>query len=139
MPGVRHRGDLSVKFGKAELLPSYTRKPNFKSHESKERRFEFGCANCSSPIAVEYDHLINQVFGWEQNVGEELAAEAKEFYGIGIVGKSPDGGWPSMVKAQCSRCKTVHLVYAGVNEVSNSVYFVTLQGIAEIIEGTKSS
>jgi hypothetical protein len=29
----------------------------------------------------------------------------------------------------------VHLVYAGVNEVSNSIYFVTLQGIAEIIEG----
>ena len=86
-------------------------------------------------MAVEYNQLINQVFGWEQHLGEELAAEAKEFFRIGIVGKSPDGGWPSIVKVQCSECRTVHLVYAGVNEVSNSVHFVTLQGIAEIIEG----
>ena len=128
-----------MKFGRTKLSPSYTRKPIFKSHESKERRFEFACVNCGELIAVEYNQLINQVFGWEQNIGEDLAAEAKEFYSIGVVGKSPDGGWPSIVKVQCPKCKTKHLVYAGVDEVSNSVYFVTLQGITEIIEEDKSS
>ena len=125
--------------GKSKLSPSYTRRPNFKSHESKERQFEFGCINCDEPALVEYSLLINRVFGWEQDIGEELASEAKEFYGIGMVGKSQDGGWPSMVKMQCPNCKTLHLIYAGVDEVSNSVYLVTLQGITEIIEGDKSS
>ncbi|MBA2501315.1 MAG: hypothetical protein H0V27_00405 [Pyrinomonadaceae bacterium] len=122
-----------MTFGRSKLLPSYTRKPNFKSHESKKRYFEFRCVNCDEPLAVEYNLLINQVFGWEQHIGEALAAEAKEFYRVGIVRKSQDGGWPSMTKVQCSNCKITHLVYAGVNEVSNSVYFVTLQGITEII------
>jgi len=128
-----------MMLGKSKLSPSYTRRPNFKSHESKEKYFEFGCINCDAQIAVEYSLLINRVFGWEQYVGGELASEAREFYRIGVVGKSQDGGWPSMVKVQCPKCQTVHMVYAGVDEVSNSVYFVTLQGITEIIEGDKTS
>ena len=39
-----------------------------------------------------------------------------------------------MVKVECSDCKTPFLVYAGVNEVRNSVYFVTMQGITELID-----
>ena len=83
-------------------------------------------------MIVEFNLLTNRVFGWEQDISEDLAAEAKEFYGIGVVGKSQDGGWPSMIKVECPYCKTMHLVYAGVDEVSNSVYFVTLQGIVEV-------
>ena len=128
-----------MKFRRTKLSPSYTRKPIFKSHESKERRFEFACANCDAPMSVEYDQLIGQAFDWEQNVGEDLAAEAKEFYDIGVVGKSPDGGWPSMIKVPCPKCEITHLVYAGIDEVRNSVHYVTLQGIAEIIEEDKSS
>ena len=127
-----------MKFGRTKLSPSYTRQPNFKSHESREKHVEFGCINCYEPIVVEYSLLIDRVFGWEQYLGEELASEAKEFYRIGGVGKSQDGGWPSMVTMRCPKCKTQHLVYAGVDEVSNSVYLVTLQGITEIIEGDKS-
>jgi hypothetical protein len=125
---------VNVKFGKSKLSPSYTRPPSFKSHESKETHFGFGCVNCDAPILVEFNLLTSQVFGWPQAVGEALAAEAKEFFGIGMVGKSQDGGWPSMIKVQCPDCKTTYLVYAGIDEVSNSVYFVTLQGIAEIRE-----
>ena len=136
---VRHRPNLNVKFGKSKLSPSYTRKPSFKSYESKETLLEFGCVNCEAPIVVEFNLLTNRVFGWEQDVGEGLAAEAKEFFRIGVVGKSQDGGWPSMIKVQCSYCKTMHLVYAGVDEVSNSVYLITLQGIVEIKEEDKSA
>ena len=136
---IRHHPNLNVKFGKSKLSPSYTREPSFKSHESKETHFQFGCINCEAPIVVEFSRLINCVFGWEPEVGEDVAAEAKEFYRIGVVGKSHDGGRPSMIRVQCPDCKTTHLVYAGVDEVSNSVYLVTLQSIVEIKEEGESA
>jgi len=39
-----------------------------------------------------------------------------------------------MIIAECSSCKTDYLIYAGVEEVSNSVYGVAMQGITEILE-----
>jgi hypothetical protein len=125
---------VNIAFGKSLLTPSYTRKPDFKSHESTEDQFTFFCAQCGQSVGIEYTALINRGLRWEKDVGEIFAAEAKLFYGIGIVGKSPDGGWPSMMKVECSNCKNVFLVYAGVHEVSNSVYFVTIQGITALTE-----
>jgi hypothetical protein len=90
-------------------------------------------------MAVEYELLISETFGWEQHIGKELAAEAKEFYRIGISNNSPDGGWPSMAKVECRKCKVEYLIYAGVNEVHNSAYLVTMQGITEMIEGDNST
>jgi hypothetical protein len=121
---------------KTQLSPSYSRKPDFKSHESTDKEYKFSCAHCGQPICVAYAALINRGVGWEQDLGTQLAADAREFYRIGVVGKSQDGGWPSMIRVQCSNCNTGHLLYAGVNEVRNSVYFVTVQGIAEIIDET---
>lgn len=126
-----------MKFGKSQLTPSYTRKPNFRSYESAEKHFVFACTQCAQSVTVEYDTLINGVFSrsqWKQDLGETLAAEALRFYDVGIVGKSQDGGWPSMIKIECSNCKTLFLVYAGVNEFCNGAYLVTMQGITEIIE-----
>jgi hypothetical protein len=125
---------VTIAFGKSLLTPSYTRKPDFKSHESTENQFTFVCAQCAEALSIEYTTLINCGLAWEKDVGGILAAEAKSFYGIGVVGKSPDGGWPSMMKVECTNCKTLFLVYAGVNEVRNSVYFVTIQGITELTE-----
>jgi hypothetical protein len=125
---------LNIKFGKSLLTPSYTRKPDFRSHESTEKQFTFVCTQCAQPVIIEYATLINRGLAWEEDVDETFAAEAKSFYGIGVVGKSRDGGWPSMMKVECSDCKTLFLVYAGVNEVGNSVYIVTMQGITELTE-----
>jgi hypothetical protein len=85
-------------------------------------------------VTVEYATLINLGVAWEQDIDETFAADVKSMYGIGPVEKSRDGGWPSIVKVECSNCKTLFLVYAGVNEVRNSVYFVTMQGITELID-----
>ena len=125
---------MNIKLGKSVLTPSYTREPDFRSHESTENQFTFACTQCGRSVIVEYNTLINRGFGWEQDIGETLAADAKTLYGIGLVGKSRDDGWPSMVKVECSGCKMLFLVYAGVNEVRNSVYFVTMQGVTELIE-----
>ena len=150
---VRHQGDLNMKFGRSVLLPSYTRIPDYKNFDYLDRwwtiwsrlrnyfnrQFNFRCINCHNLMAVEYELLISETFGWEQHIGKELAAEAKEFYRIGISNNSPDGGWPSMAKVECRKCKVEYLIYAGVNEVHNSAYLVTMQGITEMIEGDNST
>jgi hypothetical protein len=103
-----------------------------------EEQSTFACSRCNYPLTVEYAALINLAFTWEDAFGKTFTADAKSFYGIGIAGKSPDGGWPSMTKIECANCQTMFLVYAGVNEASNSVYFVTMQGITELRESENS-
>jgi len=123
-----------MKFGKSILSPSYTRPPAFKNIEAGEKFYSFACINCNQTISVEFDSLIQQGYSWQDAFGEKLADKIKEFYRIGVVGKSQDGGYPSMILVECGNCKTDYLVYAGVEEVSNSVYVVTMQGITEILE-----
>ena len=81
---------------------------------------------------IDYVSLINSGRDWEHNLGEKLGLDAKSFFGVNLVGKTPDGGCPSMLTIECPGCRAAFLVYAGVNEVANSVYFVTLQGITEL-------
>lgn len=141
-------GDLIMRFGRSVLRPSYSRIPDFKNFDYKDgkwgirsrlreyfnREFKFRCINCNKRMAVEYDLLIDKGSGWKQKIGEALAREAIEFYKIGAVGKSHDGGWPAMIKVECPKCKARYLVYAGVNEIHNSAHLVTIQGITEIVE-----
>jgi len=129
---------VTLKFATSILTPSYTRRPDFKSHESSDKLFAFACSFCQRPVTVEYASLINRGLASEHDLGETFAADAKSFYGMSVVGKSPDGGWPSMTTVECSNCKTMFLLYAGVNEVANSVYFVTMQGITELTEDRAS-
>ena len=126
-----------MKFGKSVLSPSYTRQPDFKNIKAGEKFYSFACANCNQTISVEFDSLIGQSYSLQETFGKKLADEIKEFYQIGVVGKSQDGGYPSMITVECGSCKTNYLVYAGVEEVSNSVYVVTMQGITEILEKPK--
>ena len=120
-------------FGTSILSPSYVRKPHFKSDEPQAQSFEFSCVNCDQPVPVDYKLLIKEVYGYKESLGEDFAARAAEFYRIGVVGKSQDGGWPSMIKIECARCQTVYLIYAGIDEFYNSLYSVTIQGITELI------
>ena len=123
-----------MKFGKSVLSPSYTRSPDFISHKTGEKFYNSACVNCNQTISIEFDSLIRQSYSWQDALGEKLVAETKEFYRIGVVGKSQDGGFPSMIIIECKSCKTDYLIYAGVEEISNSVYVVTMQGITEILE-----
>lgn len=49
-----------------------------------------------------------------------------------VVGNSHDGGWPSVVLAACPACGLPYLLYAGIREVSHSVFRVVVQGLSEI-------
>ena len=116
------------------LSPSYTRPPDFKIIEAGEKFYSFACTNCNQTISVEVDSLIRQSYSWQDVFGKKLADEIKDFYRIGVVGKSQDGGYPSISIEKCDSCKTDYLVYAGIQEVSNSVYVVTVQGITALLE-----
>jgi len=52
---------------------------------------------------------------------------------MNIVGKSPDGGWTTVIEGNCDACGTRYRFYAGIKENANSAYKVTLQGITEIV------
>jgi hypothetical protein len=104
------------RFGNSALSPSYTREAHFKSCAPLNDNYIFDCLNCRRPISVSYQLLISAAGQWETTIGDEFATAARNFYKIGVVGKSQDGGWPSMIEVSCVNCQTRYLVYAGIDE-----------------------
>ena len=123
-----------MKFGISILSPSDSRKPAFTSYDLLSKGFKFNCANCKNEIEVEYKLLIGEELDWENNFDKKSVGQIKQFYKMNIVGKSPDGGSPAVIKFLCHNCQTYYLIYASINEPANSFYLVTLQGITEIIK-----
>lgn len=121
-----------MQFGRTLLEPSYLRRPDYETSAETNPVFRFICS-CNHSIETAFETFIAEYFGWEERLGKPFASKAKEFYKIGVVGKSPDGGWPSMVIAYCPNCRARYLLYAGVKEVYNSVYKITVQGITELV------
>ncbi|MBA3712627.1 MAG: hypothetical protein H0W76_09275 [Pyrinomonadaceae bacterium] len=105
----------------------------------KSNSFEFDCLNCNQVMRIVFNVLINATWDLKEAIGEKLATQAKKFYGIGLVGKSPGGGWPHMTICCCERCRTKCLIYAGVEEIYNSMYQVTIQAVTELIESEEDS
>ena len=119
-------------FGRSVLNPSFSREPHFRSTEHGDPCFTFACARCESSVAITYADLIDSVGAAERVLGAAGAGVARQHFGIGVVGKGHNGGWSSMAAIPCPRCGTNYLVYADVNEVYNSVYHVTVQGVTEL-------
>jgi len=123
-----------MNFGKSILSPSYLRKPDFTSHESPEKVFNFECVNCQNNVKVKFKEIIGAEWSWKSYFDAQTVNEISAFYKMNLVGKTPDGGWTAISKVECKNCKTEYLIYSGVNEASNSFYIITLQGITEILE-----
>jgi transposase-like protein len=123
-----------MNFGKSILSPNYFRNPDFTSRDSRNTAFKFVCANCQNELEVEYKSLIGEEWCWESNFDEKSLSEIKQFYLMNVVGKSPTGGFPAVIEFSCHHCQKDYLIYAGVDESSNSFYVVTLHGITEIIK-----
>jgi len=121
------------QFGKSALSPSYAREAHFKSSAPVSNHFTFDCFSCGRRISISYQLVIEAAGQWEATIGDELATAAKEFYKIGLVGKSQDGGWPSMLNVSCDGYGARYLIYAGVEEYYNSLYRVTIQGVTELL------
>jgi len=80
------------------------------------------------PIQVSLGASISS----DATFSSEDLERTKEYFGIGVVGKSQDGGWPVFGRVICKDCGYQYLFYVGVDEPSNSFYKITVQGICEL-------
>ncbi len=123
-----------MKFHNTLLEPDYARSPDFVGWNLDEANFQFDCGKCSRRITIAYQYFVDLFWRWEDRLGQDLVDAAKTQFRLNIVGRSHDGGWPTVTVANCNNCGSQHLVYAGVNEISNSYYQITVQGILRFDE-----
>lgn len=123
-----------MKFLRKLLEPSYSRQADFNSLIDGPADYRFHCSYCSSTISFPFTKAISQCWGWEDGFDPSTVDGIKKYFEMNTVGKSPDGGWPSVFEVRCTGCQFRFMIYAGVEETSNSVYQVAIQSIAEISE-----
>jgi hypothetical protein len=110
--------------------PTTLRNPDFVTGEKETQPYKFNCAICKASIAIDFDRQINNSWtGRTERINEEEVKELRAFYGIGLSGKSHDGGLPIFDKVTCITCGANYIIYCGVIETSNSAYTVTVNGI----------
>ena len=97
----------------------------------RHQPYKFSCRICKSLMTIDFDRQINNSWtGGTEKVEEKELKELKLFYGIGLSGKSHDGGLPVFDKVSCEKCRAEYVTYCGVIETSNSAYVVTVNGIS---------
>jgi len=121
-----------VDFGPQLIRPSYHREPWFAGSETSDRLYTWNCASCRAEVQVSLDAILRESWSWKSTLGKDLAAAAHDHFELNVVGRSHDGGSPSVLLAACPSCGTRYLLYAGVEEPSNSVYRVVIQGLSEV-------
>jgi DNA-directed RNA polymerase subunit RPC12/RpoP len=115
--------------GKDLLKPSDSRKPFYTGFDTRGISYSYDCLSCGSAIETQIMVLGNS----RSNVPIDLIQLFKEHFGIGISGKTRDGGWPAFQIVACPTCGHQYVVLTGVKESSNSFDVITIQGICEIL------
>lgn len=121
-----------MKFLRKLFEPSYSRQADFHSLDATPANYKFNCADCSNAILFPFTEAITECWRWEEEFDDQTLSAIKMYFDMNIVGKSPDGGWPSVFEVSCNACQSRYLIYSSVKETSNSVFYVTVQSIAEI-------
>lgn len=121
-----------MKFLRKLLVPSYSRRADYDSLDSTSSHYSFPCPTCSAKVALSFADAIRHCYTWEDEIDQIDVELIKDYFEMNIVGKSQDGGWPSVFIVDCSSCSSRFMIYFGVSEISNSVYRVVIQSIAEI-------
>lgn len=114
------------------VRPSYHRSAAFTGSDLVAQAYSWRCPSCSTDIIVPIITIVNEAWSWERSVGDEVASFARAHFALNVVGKSHDGGWPSILLLRCQGCAAQFVLYSGVREVSNSVYHVTIQGLTHL-------
>jgi hypothetical protein len=113
------------------LKPSNWRKPNFRSGDDVSSAYTWQCPSCVELVKQSFDTILKEYGGMgNSHFTKEDIAIFNKIFDIGYVGKSHDGGWPCFTKAMCPGCRANFVVYAGLQEPSNSFYIITIQGIS---------
>ena len=66
-----------MKFGKAALSPSYSRKPDFNSVGLVEKSFKFNCVNCQTKVEIQFESIIGKEWSWHDEFDEKTKAKIK--------------------------------------------------------------
>ena len=121
-----------MRIGRVAREPDYHRRPAFEGDAVSTSVYAFECCACGASGPVDVGGFLIAAWGWREALDAELVALAVEQFRLPIVGKSHDGGMASVRLIACAKCDRPHLLYAGVQEPSHSLYRVTFQGIAEV-------
>lgn len=121
-----------MKFKQKLLAPSYSRHDDYNSLNDADRSYSFVCITCNQQVSFPFAKAINSEYSWVDEYEQSTIAAIRHFFEMNLVGKSPDGGRPAVFEVTCEKCSSFFMVYAGVEETSNSVFRVVIQSIAEI-------
>lgn len=114
--------------------PTYVAKPDFQTGKGDSSMpYHFNCSSCGSPVEISMERQIaNNWKGKTDEIKDDDLNQLKEYYSIGLSGKSHEGGFPVFDKISCSNCHKKYITYCRVLEHSHSVYSVQVQGVIKI-------
>ena len=114
------------------IKPTYMKKPDFVIGLDNSIFYSFECLSCGEKLQLNcMVQIENSWTGKSKNLNEQEYLELKEFYKIGIVNKSKEGGFPVFDKVCCEKCQAEYYTYVGIDEPRNSVYHIQIQGIVK--------
>ena len=120
-----------MALGKILITPSFSRPGTYHGPAPEESEGKFGCSRCGADIAFSLAPFAAQGWGVDKALPQDLEKALSEIFDVPTVGKSHDGGWPSYRLVVCSNCGSKYIVYSGVDETSNSIWKITVQGVIE--------
>jgi hypothetical protein len=115
------------------LEPSYHRKPYFDGYDTEKADSSFDCIDCGNMLEIPFDEILESAYNWKEKVNQSDSNKITNHFDLNDVGKSHDGGIPSIFTKQCEQCKSKYLFYFGLREYHHSVYKVVKQGISQIL------
>ncbi len=123
---------MTIEFVSNLIRPSYGRDSWFSGSETDDRFYSWPCSECSTEMRTSLDAILHKRWSWEERLSAELISSLRAHFEINLVGRSPDGGFPSIILVPCPTCDAQNFLYAGVQETSNSVYRVVIQGLSRV-------
>jgi ribosomal protein S27E len=112
--------------------PSYSRSQFFGGWDFSKANFAVTCVECGFKNNIDVSKIPQLGWTWRDSFNQEEVEFIEATFKLNLVGSTPTGGYPAMLKIFCKECKTEYLVYFGCAEVSNSVYSITHQGLLRI-------
>lgn len=120
-----------MALGKILIKPSFSKLGTYHGPEPEDSEGKFGCSQCGADVVFNLAPFAAQGWGVDKSLPQELERELSRIFDVPIVGRSHDGGFPSYRLVACPSCGSKYVVYSGVDETSNSVWKITVQGIVE--------
>ena len=130
--GFQIKEDKSImKLKDTILTPDPLREPFFDGDDLESGSYAFECSNCDNSITINCFSIYTGAYSGPDDFSDKAVIEIENFFSFNSKSNiSISGGWPSITKHFCSQCGLPYIVIADFSEYRNSVYKITMQGIA---------